>query len=75
MKRLQVQLDHLTTSKLTQEDARKVCQAPITAYSGIEAAASICFLHCSVQSLFEGGFYSRLASIRGWLLCAAVLCQ
>ena len=34
-----------------------------TVFSRIEAAASICFLYFLVQFLFEGGFYSRAASI------------
>ena len=34
-----------------------------TVFSRIEAAASICFLYFLVRFLFEGGFYSRAASI------------
>ena len=35
----------------------------ITVFSRIEAAVSICFLYFLVRFLFEGGFYSREASI------------
>ena len=35
----------------------------ITVFSRIEAAASICFFYFLVRLLFEGGFYSRAASI------------
>ena len=35
----------------------------VTVFSRIEAAASICFLYFLVRFLFEGGFYSRAASI------------
>ena len=34
-----------------------------TVFSRIEAAASICFLYFLVRFVFEGGFYSRAASI------------
>ena len=34
-----------------------------TVFSRLEAVASICFLYVLVRFLFEGGFYSRAASI------------
>ena len=51
----------INSDKTRQEDC--ISKLRNTVFSRIEAAASICFFYFLVRLLFEGGFYSRAASI------------